>query len=190
MPPLQTIKFITGNPDKLREAKAILGPFIDLRSQSIEIHEIQGSIEEIAKDKCRKASLAINGPVLTEDTSLEFTALKGLPGPYIKWFLEALGHDGLNKLVEAYEDKSVEAICTFALSSGPGAEPVIFQGRTIGKIVPPRGTSTVFANKSWDPIFEFEGKTYAEMGREEKNKISHYFKALGMLKQWLVEHQG
>ena len=47
-----------------------------------------------------------------------------------KWFLEALGHDGLNNLLNAYEDKSAQAVCTFAYSQGPGHEPLIFQGRT------------------------------------------------------------
>lgn len=37
----------------------------------------------------------------------------------------------------------------------------------------------------WDPIFEYEGQTYAEMDKVEKNKISHRFKALEMLKQWV-----
>ena len=39
----------------------------------------------------------IGGPCITEDTALCFKALNGLPGPYIKYFLEELGHDG-NKL--------------------------------------------------------------------------------------------
>lgn len=47
-----------------------------------------------------------------------------------KWFLEALGHDGLNKLVEPYEDRSAQAVCTFAFSYGPGQEVFLFQGRT------------------------------------------------------------
>ena len=37
----------------------------------------------------------------------------------------------------------------------------------------------------WDPIFEYEGQTYAEMDQVEKNKISHRFKALEKLKEFL-----
>lgn len=37
----------------------------------------------------------------------------------------------------------------------------------------------------WDPIFEYEGQTYAEMDQVEKNKISHRFKALEKVKEWL-----
>lgn len=47
-----------------------------------------------------------------------------------KWFLARLGHDGLNNLLMAYEDKTAQAVCTFAYSGGPGSTPIIFQGRT------------------------------------------------------------
>lgn len=88
-----------------------------------------------------------------EDTCLCFSALKGLPGPYMlvenlldhilsrpssislivcrKWFLQALGHEGLNKLLLGYEDKSAHAVCTFAFSEGPGHEPMLFEGRVL-----------------------------------------------------------
>jgi len=55
--------------------------------------------------------------------------------------MDAIGTTGLNNLLVAYEDKSAQAVCTFAYSAGPGSEPIIFQGRTDGKIVPPRGDS-------------------------------------------------
>jgi len=51
-----------------------------------------------------------------------------------KWFLQALGHEGLNNLLVAYEDKSAQAVCTFAYCEGPGHEPAIFEGRvTVGR---------------------------------------------------------
>ncbi|KAL2219738.1 inosine triphosphate pyrophosphatase [Thermoascus aurantiacus ATCC 26904] len=180
---MKTLNFITGNKNKLAEVKAILGNIVEVQNRAIDVPEIQGTPEEIAREKCRRAAEEIGGPVLTEDTALEFTALKGLPGPYIKWFLEALGHEGLNKMLDPYEDKSAEAVCTFAFSSGPGAEPVLFQGRTKGRIVPARGPN----NFGWDPIFEYEGRTYAEMDKQEKNQVSHRYKALLKLKQWLAE---
>jgi len=177
------LNFITGNKNKLVEVKAILGDTVDLRSQSLDLVEIQGTIEEVSTDKCRRAAETVNGPVLVEDTSLCFNALKGLPGPYIKWFMEAIGHEGLNKLLAAYPDKSAQAVCTFAYCEGPGCEPIIFQGRTDGKIVQARGPTRF----GWDPIFEYEGQTYAEMDKDVKNKISHRFKALEKLKAWLQE---
>ncbi|CBF77855.1 non-canonical purine NTP pyrophosphatase [Aspergillus nidulans FGSC A4] len=180
---MKTINFITGNKNKLAEVRAIIGNVVDVQNQTVDVPEIQGTIEEIAKEKCRHAANAVGGPVLTEDTALGFHALKGLPGPYIKFFLEALGHEGLNKMLDGFESRGAEAVCTFAFSPGPGSEPILFQGRTEGVIVSPRGP----ANFGWDPIFEYEGQTYAEMTKEEKNKISHRYKALVKLQQWLVD---
>ncbi|OBT78487.1 Ham1 family protein [Pseudogymnoascus sp. 05NY08] len=179
------LNFITGNKHKLAEVQAILGGAVDLQSRSIDLVEIQGTIVEISKDKCRRAAEEVQGPVLVEDTALIFNAFKNLPGPYIKWFFESLGHDGLNKLLAGFEDKSAESVCTFAYSEGPGHEPIIFQGRTEGKIVPARGAIAF----GWDPIFEYgpAGQTYAEMPKAEKNKISHRGKALEKLKAWLLE---
>jgi inosine triphosphate pyrophosphatase len=47
-----------------------------------------------------------------------------------KWFLKALGPDNLYKMLAGFEDKSAQAICTFAYCEGPGHEPLLFQGRT------------------------------------------------------------
>lgn len=54
-----TINFITGNKNKLAETRAILGDTVQLSNQNVEILEIQGSLEEIARDKCRKAAIAV-----------------------------------------------------------------------------------------------------------------------------------
>lgn len=177
------VNFITGNANKLREVKAILEPAIQVDSQALDLIEVQGTVEEVTLDKCRRAADLVGGPVLVEDTCLCFNALNDLPGPYIKWFLTSIGLDGLNNLLAAYEDKSAKAICTFAYSAGPGHEPLLFQGVTDGKIVPPRGPA-VFG---WDSVFEYQGQTYAEMDKVEKNKISHRFKALEKLQAWFVK---
>ncbi|KAK5008374.1 hypothetical protein LTR28_004061, partial [Elasticomyces elasticus] len=57
-----------------------------------------------------------------------------------------------------FEDKSAQAVCTFAYAEGPGKDVMIFQGRT---------------------------ETYAEMPKNEKNAISHRGKALAKLTEWL-----
>jgi len=77
------VNFITGNANKLKEVKLFLEPAIEVRSQAIDIEEVQGTIEEVTKSKCRKAAEMVNGPVLVEDTALCYNALGGLPGPYM-----------------------------------------------------------------------------------------------------------
>ncbi len=87
---------------------------------------------------------------------------------------------------EPYGDKTGYALCTFGFSAGPGSEPLIFKGVTDGTIVPARGPTDF----GWDPIFEPQGydKTYAELDKDIKNKISHRFKAVEALRKHLVSH--
>ncbi|KAI1261278.1 inosine triphosphate pyrophosphatase [Xylariaceae sp. FL1019] len=176
------LNFITGNANKLAEVKAILAPTgISMRNQSLDLPEIQGTVEDVTREKCRVAADIVGGPVLVEDTCLCFNALNGLPGPYVKWFMSSIGHEGLNNMLAAYPDKSAQAVATFGFCKGPGQEILLFQGRTDGKIVPARGPT----NFGWDPIFEYEGQTYAEMDKAAKNKISHRYKALEKLREWI-----
>merc|ERR1712216_873356 len=184
------ITFVTGNAKKLEEVRAIFAghPLAEkLTNQKIDLPELQGEPDEIAAEKCKLAAAEVDGPVITEDTCLCFNGLQGLPGPYIKWFLDKLGHDGLNKMLVGFEDNSAYALCTFAFCQGKGEKPLVFSGRTEGRIVPPRGP----LDFGWDPVFEPEGfdQTYAEMPKETKNSISHRGRALEKLKVWLVENQ-
>ncbi|ALC39341.1 CG8891 [Drosophila busckii] len=177
------ITFVTGNAKKLEELLAILGPCFPrtIVSKKIDLPELQGEIEEIAKKKCREAARQVNGPVLVEDTCLCFNALEGLPGPYIKWFLEKLQPEGLHRLLTGWEDKGAKAICTFGYCESSEAEPMLFQGITKGTIVEPRGSREF----GWDPVFQPDGydQTYAELPKAEKNKISHRYRALAALQK-------
>eukprot|EP01043_Picozoa_sp_COSAG02_P052809 COSAG02_NODE_5746_length_4072_cov_5.959476_2_plen_209_part_00 len=187
------ITFVTGNKKKLEEVQRILStgdtafPF-GITSTKIDLPELQGEPLEISEEKVKLAAAEVGGPVMCEDTSLCFNALNGLPGPYIKWFLEKTGHEGLNNLLAAYPDKSAYAQTIFGLCAGPGKPVHTFDGRTAGVIVPARGP----LDFGWDPVFEPSegsgGKTYAEMEKDEKNAISHRGKALDQLRSWLVEN--
>jgi inosine triphosphate pyrophosphatase len=155
-------------------------------SQQVNLPELQGDDPfEVAKEKCRFAAEQVQGPCFTEDTSLCFNALGGLPGLYIRWFLEKCGHDGLNTMLGGFDDKTAYAQTVFAFTTGPNQPIHVFEGRTEGKIVRPRG-SLAFG---WDPIFqpdEGRGKTYAEMSGDEKNAISHRSRSLDELCTYLV----
>jgi len=96
-----------------------------------------------------------------------------------------LGHEGLNKILDSYPNKSAYALCTFSFAWGPNEDPITFTGRTDGKIVLPRGPT----NFGWDPIFQPDGfnDTFAEMRKETKNSISHRRRALDKLLQYLSE---
>lgn len=62
--PLEQLNFITGNQNKLAEVKAILGDVVPLQSQSLDLTEIQGTIEDISKDKCRRAAALVGFSLL------------------------------------------------------------------------------------------------------------------------------
>ncbi len=83
--PKQTITFVTGNANKLKEVQQVLGTFLNVQSKKVDLPELQGEPEEIAVEKCKLAAVEVGGPCITEDTCLCFNALGGLPGPYIKW---------------------------------------------------------------------------------------------------------
>ena len=93
---------------------------------------------------------------------------------------------GLNTLLTGFPTTSATALCTFAYSPGPGQDPILFEGRTEGHIVPARGPK----HFGWDPVFEpieGGGRTYAEMDGTEKNAISHRYRALEKLRVYVAE---
>ena len=69
---LKQINFITSNKNKLAEVKAILGHVVKLQSQSLDLTEIQGTIEEISMDKCRRAAEIVG--LIDAEAPLHFTS--------------------------------------------------------------------------------------------------------------------
>ena len=185
-----TITFVTGNKNKLAEVRRLL-PSARVTSHKLDLPELQGDPLYVSREKCLLASKEIEGPVITEDTSLCFNALGGMPGPYIKWFLESCGHAGLNKMLDGFTDRSAYARTVVAYCDGATDDVKLFDGQTLGTIVQPRGPPDF----GWDPIFQCEeggdtkGKTYAEMGKEEKNDVSHRGKAFKQLREWLEQQK-
>jgi len=188
--PKLSLTFVTGNKKKLEEVQRILAvdgnelPF-DITNRKLDLPELQGDPIEIAIEKCKLAAKEIQGPVFTEDTSLCFNAMNGMPGPYIKWFLESCGHDGLNRMLNGFDDRSAYAQTIVAFTMGVSEEVHVFDGRTDGTIVTARGP----LDFGWDPIFEpleSLGKTYAEMEKDEKNKISHRGRSFAKFQAFLA----
>lgn len=181
----RALTFVSGNANKVNEVRAILGEQFTVENESIDLPEYQGEPDEIVRNKCLAAAERLQRPVIVEDTCLCFNALGGLPGPYIKWFLKNLKPAGLYKLLAGFEDKTAYALCTFAYCEDSSKSVTIFEGRTDGRIVEPRGETTF----GWDPCFEPEGfsQTYAEMGPVLKNTISHRSKALKALKNYFFD---
>jgi inosine triphosphate pyrophosphatase len=176
------ILFVTGSSGKVAEAQAILTNW-KVEQVDFDLPEIQ-SIEpaEIVEEKVKLAAGKIKGPFFVEDTSVHFACLGGLPGPFIRSFLRALGRDGLASIAQKLGNLSAEAKSTVGYYDGDGLT-FIFQGSVKGKIAQPRGGGGF----GWDAIFVPEGheRTFAEMGAIEKNRISHRRIALDKLRSFL-----
>ncbi|NIQ03786.1 MAG: RdgB/HAM1 family non-canonical purine NTP pyrophosphatase [Nitrospinaceae bacterium] len=164
------LKFATGNPNKLREAREILG--IDLDQVTVEhLHEIQThDVRKLVEHKAVEAWEELNCPVLVEDSGLIFEAWNGLPGALVKWFEQSVGCGGMLKMLEPFENRQAVAVCLTAVYDGKNL--IVGEGRVAGTVAAEiRGTRGF----GWDVIFipEGESRTYAEMSPEEKNAISH-----------------
>lgn len=179
--------FLTGNPNKLREARKILTGF-DVESKDLDLYEIQEVNEQlIAEEKIRQALKLVDSEVFIEDVSLCYDALNGLPGPLIKWFVKRIGRRGLVDMLAAYENKTAHAKCYIGYGTpardGQEERIIVFEGSIKGRIVEPAGKSDF----GFDPIFLPDGhdRTFAQMTEEEKNSISHRRRALEKFKQYL-----
>lgn len=172
--------FATNNAHKLGEVTAILGNRIEVLSlKDINCHtdipETADTLEGNALIKARYIFENYQVDCFADDTGLEVEALGGAPGVYSARYAEG-GHDSeanMLKLLhnlEGIENRKAQFRTVFALIID-GKEH-LFEGIVKGEIIKnKRGTSGF----GYDPIFVPEGysQTFAEMGNELKNKISH-----------------
>ena len=181
------IEYITGNPGKFRQASLILSGW-ELEQVDLDIQEIQGDRRAVLLHKAREAMARLNRPLVIEDVSMCCNALNGLPGPYIKDFLDHLGEEGLAQLILRHEDHRAQVICAVAYME-PGNEPVIFEGLLEGTIVAPRGQNRI-AKSSFNTIFQPAGstRTQGELTPEELSQTSHRYLALIQLRDFLKGH--
>lgn len=163
----KNIYFITGNQKKFTEAREIIPRLVQLDIDLPEIQEIDP--HKIIASKLQEARKQYDGLIIVEDTSLCLDCLGGLPGPLIKWFLEAVDSTGLYELANKYDNFGAQAKAIVGYSDGERIE--FFEGVVNGTIVSPRGQKSF----GWDPIFVPDGfdETFAQMSQEQKNTMSH-----------------
>ncbi len=161
--------YVTGNLHKAKYFAAMVG--IELEHASIDLEEIQSlDLREVVADKARRAYEKCGKPVIVEDTKLVFKALGQLPGPFIKFFQQEIGHEGLCRLVDG---KDRTAFAGAAIAYYDGVETQIFESELEGEIVDhPSGGDTGFG---WNVIFRPKGSknTFAEM---DDSEFKHWYK--------------
>jgi len=189
-----TVLVSTRNAHKLVEIRQILGPSFELLDLSSvpalgEVEETGTTFEENAALKALAASAHFGGWVLADDSGLEVDALGGAPGVRSARFSGEGATDVTNRalLLEKLAtvpagQRSARFRCVIALARG-GEVLSHFSGAVEGAIIQSEKGEGGFG---YDPLFVPEGfgETFAELGAETKNRLSHRGRALAALKSW------
>lgn len=195
------IIFATGNANKMREIREILGEDkYDIKSMKeagidVDIVEDGTTFEENSLIKARAvAGFAKDAIVLADDSGLEIDALNKEPGIYSARYMgEDTSYDIKNaNLIERLkgfekEDRSARFVCAVSAVFPDGKEACV-RGTIEGYIgYEPMGTNGF----GYDPIFYLWDKdvSTASLSPEDKNAISHRGKALRMIKEEIVNHE-
>ncbi|MBQ5425994.1 MAG: RdgB/HAM1 family non-canonical purine NTP pyrophosphatase [Pseudobutyrivibrio sp.] len=195
------IIFATGNANKMREIREILGEDkYDIQSMKeagidVDIVEDGTTFEENSLIKARAvAGFAKDAIVLADDSGLEIDALNKEPGIYSARYMgEDTSYDIKNaNLIERLEgvekeDRSARFVCAVSAVFPDGKEACV-RGTIEGYI----GYEPMGANGfGYDPIFYLWDKdvSTASLSPKDKNAISHRGKALRMIKEEIVNHE-
>jgi XTP/dITP diphosphohydrolase len=186
----------TRNADKVREIAHLLGS-LPVRLLSLEqfpgapaVREDGSTFEENAIKKARSACAYTGETSLGEDSGLAVDHLAGAPGVLSARFAgeAATYRENNEKLLSLLEGVPLQmrtaVFVSVAALSFPEGEVQTFTGRCRGVISDsPRGTSGF----GYDPLFLIaeHGKTFAELGEEMKNRISHRAQAMTGVKEYL-----
>lgn len=183
MPPIRKIILATFNRDKVREMRALLGPY---RVEVSGLYDVPGAsappesgqtVFENALLKARAAHDLTGLPAIADDTSLEVDTLGGKPGIYAARFAGpgASYRDNVERLLDIISDRPPEKRAarfrTACVACLPDGRELRAEGVLEGRIAEaPRGEQGF----GYDPVFELpDGRTLAEVPAEEKNRISH-----------------
>lgn len=190
---MKKLVFATNNAHKLDEIRSILGDKIEILSlKDIDCHaDIPETAETLEGNAALKAQYIYNNYGLdcfADDTGLEVEALNGAPGIYSARYAGGEGHDSeanMKKLLSEMEGKeNRKARFRTAICLIEDGKEHIFEGIVNGEIIQERRGGEGFG---YDPVFVPEGytETFAEMGNDEKNKISHRARAVAKLCEYL-----
>jgi XTP/dITP diphosphohydrolase len=171
---------VTSNPHKAEEVAAFFHGELEVEHVNLECPEFRHSdAGEIARGKAGFAYGHLGRPLIVDDTAFSVDALRGFPGPYAGYVLDTLGYRGILRLLEGVEERGAHFETAIAYADEGGIR--VFRGRIDGIITQsPRGREGF----GYDPVFEVNGKTLAELSLGEKSRISHRARALSAFREW------
>ena len=184
--------FVTNNAHKLQEVSAMLGEKIALQNLrdidcTDDIPETADTLEGNARQKAIYIYENYGMDCFADDTGLEVEALNGAPGVFSARYAGE-GHDSeanMQKLLKELEGKeNRKAQFRTAICLIMDGEEHLFEGIVKGEIIREKRGGAGFG---YDPIFVPEGHelTFAELGNDVKNSISHRARAVEKLCKFL-----
>ena len=192
------IVFATNNKHKLEEIKDILGKDFEIVSLAEigcheDIPETGVTLQENARQKSTYVVEHYNQNCFADDTGLEVEALGGEPGVHSARYAEGTDHDSeanMRKLLTKLDGQTNRKACFRTVISLiiDGVEHQ-FEGKVDGTIAKEKHGTEGFG---YDPIFIPEGydKSFAQLGEEIKNQISHRARAVKKLAEYLGRLKG
>jgi XTP/dITP diphosphohydrolase len=174
---------VTSNTNKAREVAEFFGGLLDVCHVPLDIPELRSDdVAEISKQKAQYAFDHLLTPLIVDDTSFSIDALNGFPGPYAAYVLHSIGNEGILKIMQNVKNRNAHFTTVIAFADEHGVRH--FPGTIHGRIITgPRGSGGF----GYDPIFEVEGRTLAELPFEEKSRISHRALALTAFRDWFMQ---
>jgi XTP/dITP diphosphohydrolase len=199
-----TLVIATRNPGKTAEIRDMLADF-PIKIKNLEdfgpippVEEDGDTFDDNAYKKASFVSKVLGLPALADDSGLVVEALGGAPGVYSARYAggNATDEQRYTKLLEEMRGKTnrkaaFECVISIAVPPGPA---LTYEARCEGLIAEkPAGTNGF----GYDPVFYYPPlkKTFGQLTREEKSRVSHRGKALGELKTefdkvliWIDQH--
>ncbi len=187
----KTIVVASGNKGKLKEIKDLLPDFNVVSYKELgfneEIEETGSTFYENALIKAKTVSMALNLPALADDSGLCVDALCGAPGVmsarYSKTGDDKDNNEKLLKVMEREKNRKAKFVCCMVYYS-PNGEIVTASGETYGEIMCKTEGQNGFG---YDVLFYSTeiNKCFGVATKEEKNAVSHRFRALELIKEKL-----
>lgn len=191
----------TGNKKKIEEFRPILNNLeyeVKSIADGIEIPDVvedKDTFEGNSQKKALEIAKYLGQPAIADDSGLCVDYLNGAPGIYSARYagVDGEGKDAANnvKLIKelaGVDNRKAHFVCVISVAK-PSGEVISFRGEVEGIIVDDSKGAEGFG---YDPHFYYEpaGLTFAQMGKEEKNKISHRARAVEKMKKEIKDFLG
>ena len=183
------VVYVTGNPEKAENFARHIG--MHVAHQPVELDEIQTlDAAELVEHKARQAYEQLQRPVLVEDVTFSFDVLGGLPGPFVKFFVNAgtdleSGVGRMCRMLDGFDDRRALATCMFGYYDGYA--PRFFEGRLKGVVAEhPRGDGGFGFDRIFIPD-GFDGKTAAELDDADYERYYATIKPFEAIREFLSE---